>query len=107
MTATTQDGANFILRFRHAPGSGDGTDEIFVVSWMMLAVCAIRHDHLLFHARILEELSLAVFEHADNPVGKSLDVNRFVDRVLAQEERLAEIVADNGDVSAVQIFRLS
>ena len=61
---------------------------MLVVGGMMLAVGAIGHQHLLFDARILEELALAMLEHADDAVGKSFDVNDFVQRIAVRKNAL-------------------
>ncbi len=78
---------------------------MFVVGGMMLAVGVVGHQDLFFHGRILEELALAMLEYADDAVRKSFDVNDLVQRIAVREKCLAEIVADDGDVRAVQIFR--
>jgi len=78
-----QHRADFILRLRHAPRDGHRADVMFVVRWMMFPVGAIRHDDLIFHAWILEELAFAMFKYANHAIGKSLDGNRLVDRVFA------------------------
>src|SRR6266481_3415261 len=47
-----------------------------------------------------------MLENADHAIGKSLDGNRFVNRIFAQEKCLAQVVADDGNVGAMKIFRL-
>ena len=80
---------------------------MLVVSGMMLAVGLIGHEHLLFRGGILKELALAMLEYADDAVGKSFDVNNFIQRVPVWEKCFAEIVADDGDVRTVQILGFS
>ena len=45
-----------------------------------------------------------MLEHSDDAVGKSFDVNNFVQRILVRKKCFAEVVADDGNVRAVQIF---
>ncbi len=100
-----QDRADFVLGLRHSSRERHGADEMLVVGGMMFPVGVIRHEHLFFRGRILEELAFAMLEHADDAIGKSLDVNNFVQRIAVREKGFAQVVADDGDVRAVQILR--
>jgi len=60
---------------------------MFVVRWMMFPVGAIRHDDLIFHAWILEELAFAMFKYANHAIWNNPSTeNRLVDRGLRLEK---------------------
>ncbi len=45
-----------------------------------------------------------MLEYSDDAVGKSFDVNNFVQRVAVRKKCFAQVVADDGNVGAVQIL---
>ncbi len=86
IAAAAQQAADLVFGGILEAGIGLGADEMLVVCGVVLAIGVVRNLDGAVGGLILEELSLALLQHADHLVRNAVHQNGFAEAVVSGEE---------------------